>query len=57
MQFHAFMEFAKPVDGTGLCAAAFNGVRPNAQRTCGRGTKVKKLQLAATLRGRQSEWI
>ena len=37
---HAFMEFGK----TGLRAVAFNGVRPNAQPTSGRGTKVKELK-------------
>ena len=44
MHLHAFMEFGKPVDWTGLRAVAFHGVRPNAQPTCGRGTKVKELK-------------
>ena len=42
MHLHACMEFGKPVDWTGLRAMAFNAVRPNAQPTCGRGTKLKK---------------
>ena len=45
MHLHAIVEFGKPVDWTGLRAVAFNGVRPNAQPTSGRGTKVNSKEL------------
>ena len=44
MHLHAFMEFGKPVDWTGVRAVTFNGVRPKAQPTSGRGTKVREFK-------------
>ncbi|CAE7197697.1 hypothetical protein AK812_SmicGene25801 [Symbiodinium microadriaticum] len=44
LHLHVFMEFNKAVDWTGLRAVTFNGVRPNAQATAGRGAKMRELK-------------
>lgn len=44
LHLHVFMEFNKAVDWTGLRAVTFNGVRPNAQATAGRGAKMREMK-------------
>ncbi|CAE7524891.1 unnamed protein product [Symbiodinium necroappetens] len=44
LHLHVFMEFNKAVDWTGLRAVTFNGIRPNAQATAGRGAKMRELK-------------
>jgi len=44
LHLHVFMEFNKAVDWTGLRAVTFNGIRPNAQATAGRGAKMREMK-------------
>ena len=44
LRLHVFMEFNKAVDWTGLRAVTFNGIRPNAQATAGRGAKMREMK-------------